>query len=236
MRLHLKGSIAAALMTSPCAAALLMKTLHTVVVDDETMFRQLVVGTLAQVSQLRVVAEFERGETALEFCEAHPPDLLVLDLLLPDMDGLEVAKKLRTHFPEMRILVMTAHASNRLPAQLMAAGVNGYIDKAEPIEYLLAAVRTVRTGGMFFATHVAAKPPSGIDLIPPPAPLRRPLTLREQDIARRVAQGQMSKELADELKLSTRTVEKHRANIFKKVGVRDTASLTRWCMVTGLVT
>jgi DNA-binding NarL/FixJ family response regulator len=117
----------------------------------------------------------------------------------------------------------------------MVLGVNGYVDKTEPIEYVLSAVETVRSGGMFFASRVRAKggTPSGISASRPL--LQVPLTEREQEIARLVAAGQMSKEIAAKLNLSVRTVEKHRANIMEKVGVREVASLTRWCIQAGLV-
>ena len=121
----------------------------------------------------------------------------------------------------------------QLPAELMTIGVSGYVDKTEPIEYVLSAVETVRGGGMFFASKVRARGGSSSGLIR--KPLDVPLTEREQEIARMVAAGQMSKEIASQLNLSVRTVEKHRANIMEKVGVREVASLTRWCIQAGLV-
>jgi DNA-binding NarL/FixJ family response regulator len=135
----------------------------------------------------------------------------------------------------MKILVITAHPSERLPAELMVLGVNGYVDKTEPIEYVLSAVETVRSGGMFFASRVRAKGGAGVSFSGPRPTLEVPLTQREQEIARLVAAGQMSKEIAAKLNLSVRTVEKHRANIMEKVGVREVASLTRWCIQAGLV-
>jgi DNA-binding NarL/FixJ family response regulator len=116
----------------------------------------------------------------------------------------------------------------------MMLGVNGYVDKTEPIEYVLSAVETVRNGGMFFASRVRSKGGAGA-LLPSRPPLEVPLTEREKEIARLVAAGQMSKEIAAKLGLSVRTVEKHRANIMEKVGVREVASLTRWCIQAGLV-
>ena len=85
------------------------------------------------------------------------PDMVVVDLMLPDTNGLDLARELRRSVPDMKILVITAHPSERLPADLMAIGVNGYVDKTEPIEYVLSAVETVRAGGMFFASRVRAQ-------------------------------------------------------------------------------
>jgi len=212
-----------------------MRKLRAVLIEDETMFRQLILLTLGKVKDLQVVGEFGLGKAGLEFCLREKPDILVVDLMLPDINGMEIAREIRRVLPEMKILVITAHPSERLPADLMALGVNGYVDKTEPIEYVLSAVETVRSGGMFFASRVRAKGGASALYSGLRAPLEIPLTQREQEIARLVAAGQMSKEIAAKLNLSVRTVEKHRANIMEKVGVREVASLTRWCIQAGLV-
>src|SRR6476661_6688651 len=211
-----------------------MRKIRAVLIEDETMFRQLILLTLGKVKDLQVIGEFGLGKPGLEFCLREKPDMLVVDLMLPDINGMEIAREVRRAVPEMKILVITAHPSERLPADLMVLGVNGYVDKTEPIEYVLSAVDTVRSGGMFFASRVRAKGGNaGLAITRPP--LEVPLTDREQEIAKLVAAGQMSKEIAAKLNLSVRTVEKHRANIMEKVGVREVASLTRWCIQAGLV-
>ena len=213
-----------------------MRKLRAVLIEDETMFRQLILLTLGKVKDLQVIGEFGLGRPGLEFCLQEKPDMLVVDLMLPDVNGMEIAREVRKALPDTKILVITAHPSERLPADLMVLGVNGYVDKTEPIEYVLSAVETVRNGGMFFASRVRAK--GGVaqgGLIVTRPVLQVPLTEREQEIARLVAAGQMSKEIAASLNLSVRTVEKHRANIMEKVGVREVASLTRWCIQAGLV-
>ena len=207
--------------------------LRTVIIEDETMFRQLIFSTLGQVKNLQVIGAFELGRPGLEFCLEKKPDLAVVDLVLPDINGLEIAAQIRRAVPEMQILVITAHPSEQLPGELLALGVNGYVDKTEPIEYVLRAIETVRSGGMFFASHVQAKRGRAAGATASP-PREVSLTPREQQIARLVAAGHMSKEIARTLNLSPRTVEKHRENIMQKVGVREVASLTRWCIQTGL--
>jgi len=212
-----------------------MRNLRAVLIEDETMFRQLILLTLGKVKGLSVVGEFGLGKPGLQFCLREKPDMLVVDLMLPDLNGMEIAREVRRALPETKILVITAHPSERLPADLMVLGVNGYVDKTEPIEYVLSAVETVRSGGMFFASRVRAKGGAGGGFVGARPQLQIPLTDREQEIARLVAAGQMSKESAAKLNLSVRTVEKHRANIMEKVGVREVASLTRWCIQAGLV-
>lgn len=208
--------------------------IRAVLIEDETMFRQLILLTLGKVKDLQVIGEFGMGRAGLDFCLREKPDLLVVDLMLPDLNGMEVAREARRALPDIKILVITAHPSDRLPADLMALGVNGYVDKTEPIEYVLSAVETVRSGGMFFASRVRARGgAAALTGTRPAVPI--PLTEREQEIARLVAAGQMSKEIAAKLNLSVRTVEKHRANIMEKIGVREVASLTRWCIQVGLL-
>ena len=210
-----------------------MRNLRAVLIEDETMFRQLILLTLGKVKGLSVIGEFGLGKPGLQFCLKEKPDMLVVDLMLPDLNGLEIAREVRRLLPDTRILVITAHPSERLPAELMALGVNGYVDKTEPIEYVLSAVETVRGGGMFFASKIRAK--GGGSMAALRKPIEVPLTERELEIARLVAAGRMSKEIAGQLNLSVRTVEKHRANIMEKIGVREVASLTRWCIQAGLL-
>jgi DNA-binding NarL/FixJ family response regulator len=205
---------------------------RTVIIEDETMFRQLLLSTLRRARNLHVIGAFECGRPGLNFCLQEKPELAVVDLVLPDMKGMDIVRTLRSTLPELRILILTAHPSAQLPGELVTLGVHGYVDKAEPLEYVLKAIETVRHGGMFFASHVQAKASSRTSAVPA---LKSPLTKREEQVVRLVAEGQMSKEIALRLQLSLRTVEKHRENIMQKVGVRKVASLTRWCIESGLI-
>ena len=199
------------------------------------MFRQLIVSTLGRVKDLEIIGAFGLGKPGLRYCLQEKPDLLVVDLVLPDIDGLEIARKVRRAQPGIKILVLTAHPSARLPSDLLELGVSGYVDKTEPIEYVLNAVDTVRRGGMFFASHVQAKSGRPPPLATRSVVLKVPLTKRETEVARMVSTGMMSKEIALKLNLSLRTVEKHRENLMQKVGVHELASLTRWCIQAGIV-
>ena len=117
-----------------------MRNLRAVLIEDETMFRQLILLTLGKVKGLSVVGEFGLGKPGLQFCLREKPDMLVVDLMLPDLNGMEIAREVRRALPDTKILVITAHPSERLPADLMALGVNGYVDKTEPIEYVRISV------------------------------------------------------------------------------------------------
>ncbi len=204
---------------------------------------------LSRVRGLTLAAEFGDGKVGLDYCLREKPGLLVVDLYLPGVHGLEIVKQVRAKLPATRILVLTGHPDGELPARLIAQGVNGFVDKSAPLNYVLQAVESVMNGGMFFAAHVPPKTATGADLPPmpkvapgvkagPPSPSLaavQTLSAREIEVARLVSEGFSSKEIAARLNLSVRTVEKHRANIMDKIGVREVASLVRWCVQSGLV-
>lgn len=205
-----------------------------VLIEDETVFRQLLKRALQKKKGWEDVTDFSDGQAGLNHCLKHPPDLLLVDLNLPGRHGLEIIREVRPHSPHTRILVLTGHAEPKLPAQLMGLGVAGFVDKTAPLAYVLQAIETVMGGGMFFAANIQPAPS------PVPAAAAASgaspaiLSPRELEVARLVASGLSSKEVASKLNLSTRTVEKHRANIMDKLGVREVASLVRWCLQNGL--
>lgn len=221
----------------------------TVIIEDETVFRQMLGMALARVPGLQLAGEFADGRVGLEHCLREKPELLVVDLFLPGMHGLEIVKIMRKQSPGTRILVLTSHPDGELPAWLIRQGVHGFVDKTAPLSYVLQAVESVMKGGMFFAANVPPRAgeseaapvrltrPAPVEQPPPAAPslaAAKTLTPREVEIARLVTEGLSSKEIADRLNLSVRTVEKHRANIMEKLGVREVASLVRYCMQAGI--
>ncbi len=204
---------------------------------------------LVRVRGVVMSAAFDLGKEGLEYCLRTKPDLLAVDLFLPDLHGLEIVREVRARLPATRILVLTGHPDGNLPARLVAQGVHGFVDKAAPLSYIMQAMESLMEGGMFFASHVPPKgaTPSAQAALPKvvagarsdpealPLEAVKVLSAREIEVARLVAEGFSSKELAARLGLSVRTVEKHRANIMEKVGVHEVASLVRWCVQTGLV-
>lgn len=223
----------------------------TVIIEDETVFRQMLGMALSRVKGIALVGEFDNGKTGLDFCLESKPDLLVVDLYLPGVHGLEIVREVRAKLPSTRILVLTSHPDGELPARLIAQGVHGFVDKTAPLNYVLQAVESVMKGGMYFAANVSPKAGAsqGTDqrVVARPAPLDQPppsvpslaagntLSPREIEVARLVTEGLSSKEIASRLNLSVRTVEKHRANIMDKLGVREVASLVRYCVQAGIV-
>ena len=207
-----------------------------VLIEDETVFRQLLRRALVKRKGWHNVSDYSDGISGLQACLDNPPDLLLVDLHLPGKHGLDIVRELRPVHPDVRIMVLTGFAEPKLPSQLMSLGVAGFVDKTAPLAYVLQAIDTVMAGGMFFASNVQAesKPANANSL--PPASTQPPsiLSARELEVACLVAAGRSSKEVASDLDLSTRTVEKHRANIMEKLGVREVASLVRWVIENNL--
>jgi DNA-binding NarL/FixJ family response regulator len=197
---------------------------------------------------LVVSGAFKDGKSGLDFCLKEPPGLLIVDLYLPGMHGLEVVREVRAKIPNTRILVLTGHPDGDLPARLISQGVHGFVDKTAPINYILQAIESIIAGGMFFAAHIPPRQSGTAAANQPkvePSVKEGPqtttmnavetLSARELEVARLVAEGFSSKEIADRLDLSVRTVEKHRANIMDKINVKEVASLVRWCIQAGIV-
>lgn len=206
-----------------------------VLIEDETLLRDLLARTLQEKFQPASLQAFATGREGVAHCLSAGVDLLVVDLGLPDLDGRDVIRQIRGRDRKPRVIVLTANVDGALPAELVALGVAGFVDKAAPLEHAVRAVERVLAGGMYFFAGVMPNA-SGIAMRAAGSSSASPslLSTRERDVARLVAGGLSSKEIAERLELSPRTVENYRANLMQKIGVRDTAGLVRWCLEHGL--
>jgi DNA-binding NarL/FixJ family response regulator len=217
-------------MSAPAA-----NPLRFVLVDDTATFRGLLKDALQRRFQPKELLDFGDGRDALKSCLASPPDLLIADLYLRDMDGRDLVRTLRERGITTRVVMLTAHPEAQLPAELVSLGVAGFVDKNSPLEQIDRAVQCVLDGGMFFSATVPPPIPSALANEPALSRLgASALTAREQEVVRLVARGLVSKEVAERLSLSTRTVEKHRARILARLGLHDLPNLVRWCLRNGL--
>jgi DNA-binding NarL/FixJ family response regulator len=208
--------------------------LHFVLVDDTATFRGLLKASLQQRFQPRLFQDFAQGADALAACLANPPDLLIADLYLRDLDGRDIVQRLRERGFATRVVILTAHPEAQLPAELVALGVAGFVDKNSPFEQIDRAVQCVLEGGMFFSATVPPPVPSLAHEPTLPRAGADALSEREREVVRLVARGMVSKEIGAQLDLSTRTVEKHRARILAKLDLHDVPTLVRWCLRNGL--
>ena len=206
-------------------------TRTVVVVDDHPVVRKGVRTIVESLEQFEVVGEAGDGAEAVELAESTHPDIVVMDLAMPGVGGIEAIGELRRRLPSAEILVFTLHRSDQLYLQAMDAGARAYVCKGES-EHLGPALEAVSRHRPYFSPAVSEvmAPQSGEELWD-----RRPLTNRERQIVRLVAQGHSNKEIARLLKISVKTTETHRASAMRKTGTNSVASLTLYAARNGLV-
>ncbi|MDX6708199.1 MAG: hypothetical protein QOD83_4798 [Solirubrobacteraceae bacterium] len=206
-------------------------TIRVVVADDFPLVREGVARALNADPAIEVVAQAENGQEALELAERMRPDVMILDLRMPDLGGLAVLDKLRTTRPEIRVIVMTASEQASVLLDAIAAGAAGYLSKRSTGEELRQAVITAHGGGSVItpslASHLLKEFSSSAR---GEQSTVRPLQGRELDVLRLVVQGKTDNEIGQELFISPRTVQNHLTRIREKTGLRRRSELTRWAV------
>jgi DNA-binding NarL/FixJ family response regulator len=214
------------------------EAIRIVVADDHAVVREGVRRVLDDEPGFSVVGEASSGREVLRVIEETAPDVVLLDLGLPGIGGLEIVRRLRQAGPDPRVLILSMHDEKEYVVQAAAAGVDGYLlkDEAEP-KMLRAAVRAVHEGDSYFSATAAAALAGAVrsrSAAARPDPLDD-LTDRETEVLCRVASGRTNKEMAAELGISPRTVETHRENLMRKLSIHSVAGLTRFALERGLL-
>ena len=200
--------------------------------DDHAVLRAGLRALLNAEPDLHVVGEAGNGEEAVRLAEQHKPDVVVMDISMPVMDGLEATREITARLPQTRVLVLTMHAEEQYLLRVLEAGGSGYVLKRSAACRLIEALRSVAGGGIYVdpALGEAAGPrPRGSR----PNPAASLLSERELHVLRRLAQGYSNKEIAAQLSLSARTVETYRARGMEKLGMTSRAMLMRYALEQG---
>lgn len=197
--------------------------IRVVVVEDHTIVRQGLVALLDTADDLEVVAELGDGRTAVTRCEELVPDVLLCDLAIPGLGGLEVIKRVRELPRPPKVVVLSMYHDHVWVQRALDAGAKGYLVKGSGVKDVLRAIRTVADGGEFLSPSAAR------------ASLVEDLTPREREVLTLLAEGHTSKEIGGILGISPRTAEHHRARLMSKLGINDVAGLTRYAIRQGLV-
>jgi len=203
--------------------------IRVLLVDDHTLMRQGTRALLSEADDIEIVAESERGEEALTLAREHRPDVVILDIRLPDLGGVEVARMLREDLPATRILILTAYDYDQYVRALFAIGVEGYLLKNATGEELIAAVREVSPGKQVLSPEIEARK-SNADGFQPDA-----LTDREIEILTLVSQGESNKEIAQVLGITPRTAEWHLGKVMAKLGARSRTEAVRLGRQQGMI-
>lgn len=213
-----------------------MKTTRVLLADDHTLVRAGIRGLLASLAGVEVVGEAGDGHEALRLAETLHPDVMLLDIGMPGMNGLEAAARVAKLDPMIRVIILSMHMSEEYVLQALRAGAAGYLLKGADVAELEVAVRAVARGETYLSPAVSKRVVD--DYVSrtggAPDPLAA-LTSRQREILQLVAEGNTSKEIASSLGLSYRTVEAHRNQMMKRLDVHDVTGLVRFAVRVGLI-
>ena len=210
--------------------------LRIVLVEDHALVRAGVQALLARTSDLMVVGEADNGRDAVRVVSQTKPDVVLMDLSMPGMNGMEAIADIKRRFPTTRVLVLTLHKAEEYICASLKAGADGYLLKEAAPDELHSAVRNVANGRVYLSQDVSAKLASfDFRASGNATTVWDKLTRREREVLKLVAEGRTNKQIAEFLYLSGKTVEKHRARLMAKLGLRTAAALTTYAIGKGLV-
>ena len=201
-------------------------TIHIMLVDDHPLVRDGLRARLEAVPYFRVVAEADSGAEALALAGSTRIDLVLMDITMRDGSGIEATARLYANFPDIAVLILSMHDKLEYVTQAMQAGARGYVLKDAPGKDIVLAIDTVMAGGIYYSAAVARQ-------LARPAAQDNQLTSREQEVLRHIANGESNKQIARALDLSVRTVETHRLNIKRKLGIEGQAELIKFAVQHG---
>ena len=204
-------------------------TIRLVIVDDHSLVRDGLRARLSVVAGLQVIGEAASGAEALRLAEADPPDLMLVDVGMRGMNGIELATVLRERHPQVRVLMLSMYDNREYVLSAMRAGARGYVLKESPTEEILAAIGAVCAGGNYFSAQIS-------NLVMQPGAALPQLTAREHEVLLLLAHGQSNKVVARRLDISVRTVETHRLSLRRKLGVDSASELLKIALTNGWTT
>jgi two-component system NarL family response regulator len=210
-------------------------TVRLALADDHRLLRESLRNMLAAEEDLQVVAEASDGPGAVAVALREVPDVLVLDIRMPGVNGIEIARELRARNSPVRVLALTAYDDKRFVQEMLKAGAAGYVTKTAAAAELAEAIRRVARGESYLSSEIQRGLVADIaprrEGDPPPASCLGP---REREVLRLLADGHRLADIARQLKISAATVETHRRNIATKLGLRTIAELTKYAVREGL--
>ena len=212
-----------------------MKPLRILVADDHDLMRRGIKTLLQTHAGWEICGEAQTGREAVSRTEELKPDIVVLDISMPDLNGIEAARRIRKASPETEVLILSLHFSDQLIREIVEAGVRGYIIKSDSDRDLTVAVETLAKHKPFFtprATEVILSNfnNTGGTRVEVPETVQDRLTSREREIVQLLAEGKSSKEVANSLNISVKTAETHRANIMRKLQLHTVSELVRYAV------
>ncbi len=216
-----------------------MSTIRILLVDDHAVVRAGLRMLFAADPDLEIIGEAENGAQGVRMACQLRPDVVLMDISIPDMNGIEATRRIKAQYPEVAVLALTMHEDDQYFFAMLSAGASGYVPKRAAPNDLLSAIRAVRNGGMFLFPSVArllvndylhkreqpGATPRGFE----------ELTEREREVLTLIAEGRNNQEIADALVISIKTVNRHRENIMAKLNLHSRVELVRYAIEKGLI-
>ncbi|WP_244082995.1 response regulator transcription factor [Desulforhabdus sp. TSK] len=213
-----------------------------VLADDHMMFRQGVRRILEEISAFRVTGEVKDGLELLRLLQAAPPHLVILDISMPNLRGIEATREIKRSHPDMKVLILTMHKDKEYLYHALGAGADGYILKEDADDELVAAIESIRKGNVYISSLLSSQVSqlivqSSRSTSPTAEDLSKtePLSNREREVLKLIAEAKSNKEIADLLCISIRTVQHHRSNIMKKLDIKKSTDLVKYAIRKGYV-
>jgi DNA-binding NarL/FixJ family response regulator len=209
--------------------------IRILLVDDHQIIRQGLRALLSAHEDFELLGEAENGRQAVTLCRELLPDVAVMDIAMPDLNGVDATRQILSHCPDVKVVVLTANLDQRLGSQVMAAGATGLIPKDAGFEELAVAIRTVVAGKIYITPRLPGN--AAASLLDAPVKLHNgmfKLTSREREVLQLMAEGNATKAIAFHLHLSVKTVETHRRRLMTKLGIDNVAGLTKYAVREGL--
>jgi DNA-binding NarL/FixJ family response regulator len=217
-----------------------MSKIRIFLVDDHQLVRDGIKALLMSADDLVILGEASSGKECFEKIAIEAPDILILDISLPDTNGIEITKRITTEYPDTRVLILSMYTNEDFIFNSVKAGARGYLPKNTSREELLSAIHAIYDGEEFFADSISrimlksyVRKAKEDDLIPQRGPI--PLTTREIEILKLFAEGFINKEISDQLDISIRTVETHKNHIMKKLELKSTVELIKYAIRNKIV-
>lgn len=211
------------------------KKIKVLIVDDHPVVRKGLHSCLDKRDNLKIVGEASDGAESILKAKALQPDIVLMDINMPGMDGLTVTETLRKEAPQIKVLVLSMHSTRDYVMRIVKAGARGYVLKDAPTEELVRAIETVYAGDAFFSPSVAK---IALNQYVSEADDRDPMTKlsdREREVLVQIANGQSNKEIASQLGIGVRTIETHRERIMRKLDIHSVAGLTKFAITHGMI-
>jgi DNA-binding NarL/FixJ family response regulator len=216
-----------------------MKPIKTLLADDHTIVREGLRALLAADSAIEVIGEAHNGREAVELTKALKPDVVVMDIAMPLLNGLEATRQILAAMPHTKVLILSAHSDDAYIDRVISVGAVGFLIKQTSAQILAKAIHEVMAGNAFYSPQVSKrlrdhyqKPDKIGGLMIKKA---TGLTSRELEVIQLVAEGHANKQVAAGLNISIKTVEKHRQHLMDKLNIHDTAGLTRYAIAQGII-